>query len=141
VNDQHALADVLEVSSIEQLAALADVRPWRWFTPAATISLRIPSVGRALQETTERRLNFLRGVCGCQAGALFVFVSLAWYVAGPAQELDLTASVVRGGALVVGAGILGKVLTVVIARAIFVSEATLFAWRIRRTVQQRGLAR
>jgi|SRR5215213_4034804 len=138
MTNQSVQAEVIEVTSPQQLVALADRRPWRWFMPAKKIRLRIPSGGQALQQATERRLNFWRGVCGCQAGALLVLAALTWFILGPAQTFDTTLeAVLHGGALVIGAGILGKSVTVLCARAMFIAEAAFFVWRIRREAQQR----
>lgn len=140
--DRRVHADVLEVTSLEQLAAITDVRPWRWIVSPKTISLRIPSVDRAVQQATERRLNLSRAACGCQVGALLVLVSLVWYVSGPARAFDATLeAVLYGGALAVGVGILGKAVTVLIARAIFIAEGAFFVRRIRREARQGRLTR
>ena len=71
---------------------------------------------------------------------MFVVASLAWYIAYLGHAFDSTLSLVLHGAgFLIAAGIFGKVLTVVVARAMFVSDATLFVWRVRRVVQQRRL--
>jgi hypothetical protein len=137
-NDQPLGAGVLEVTSPDELAALAGLR-LRWPT-AATIALRLPFVEAALQQATERRLNFLRGVCGCQAGTLFALAALAWFIASPAPESGSTlAMVLHGAAFVVGMAILGKALAIVAARAIFASQASSLARRARR-LAERGVS-
>ena len=134
-NDQPLGAGVLEVTSLDELAALAGLR-LRWPTPAM-IALRLPFVETAVQQATERRLNFLRGVCGCQAGALFALAALAWSIASPAPESGSTLAVVlHAAAFVVGMAILGKALAILAARAIFASQASWLARRARRLAER-----
>jgi|FEC22Drversion2_1045045.scaffolds.fasta_scaffold00387_3 hypothetical protein len=133
-------AGVLEVTSPDQLAALA--APLSQWSPLATLSLNLPFVEAELQRKSERRLNFLRGVCGCQAGALFALAALAWSIAGPPSILvpesgSTPVMVLHAAAFVVGMGILGKALAIVAARAVFASLAALLVRRARSA--ERGL--
>lgn len=102
--------------------------------------MQIVGMESSVQQATEKRLNLWLGVCGCQAGALFALAALAWCVWGPAQAFDPPFNaVLYGCAIVIGAGVVGKVLTVLSARAMFIADASFFAWRIKRAVQQRRL--
>jgi hypothetical protein len=140
-NGRHARREILEVTSLEGMSALADMRPWRWFGQEAAVSLRLPFIETSIQGRTERRLSFWRGVCGCQAGALFVLASLVWYIASPPEGLESTLSpVLHGAAFVLGAGLAGKVLAILIARAMFATEATLFVRRAKRVLQRERFA-
>ena len=125
-------AGILQVTSADQLATLAGLR-LRWSSPAA-ISLSLPFVETGLQRTVERRLNFLRGVCGCQAGALFALGALAWSIASPPDAGSTLGAVLRAAAFVVGMGILGKALALLGARALFASQAS----RLVRRAARRG---
>ena len=83
---------------------------------------------------TERRLEFWRGVCGCHAGALAVVVALGWLVAHLPQGAALnTASVLRGGAVVVSAGISAKLLAILAARVLYAVDAAVCARQLRRS--------
>lgn len=133
-------AAVVEVRSIGQLIALADPRPWRWAMSRKAISLQIASVEGSLQQATERRLTFWRRVCGCIAGALFALAALAWCIYSHEHaSASLLGAVLRGVAVVVAAGVLGKAAALVAARAAFIAEITFFIRRIGRDAQrQRG---
>lgn len=88
----------------------------------------------ATLRVTERRLKFWRSVCGCQAGALAVLIALGWVVAQLAQGAALNpASVLRGAAVVVGAGLAAKLAAILAARALYAVDAALFARRVRRS--------
>lgn len=67
----------------------------------------------------ERRLTFWRGVCGCQVGALCAIAALAWYVFGYEDAAASTlAEVLRGAAVVIGAGMTGKAAAILVARTV-----------------------
>jgi hypothetical protein len=124
---------VVEVRSPEQLATIAGLRPLRHFLARRRIALRLPFVDSSRQQSAERRWNFWLGVCGCQAGALFLLGALVWQIGNrPGAQLPLLAAVLRAGALAVTAGIAGKAAAVLGARAIFTVEAGLFLRRVRR---------
>jgi len=127
---------ILQDTSLDQLAALAGPRA-RWSGPAR-ISLELPLVERSRQLATERRLNFLRGVCGCQAGALFAVAALVWSIASPPDAGAAFAIVLRAAAFVIGMAILGKVLALVAARALFAVQVNRLA-RHTRLAAQGGL--
>lgn len=129
-----APADIaVEVRSIQQLVSLADPRPWRWAMSAKAISLQIPSVGKSLQQATQRRLNFWHQVCGCHAGALFALAALAWYIYSQEHTSASTlGAVLRGVAVVIAAGVFGKAAVVIVARAVFIAEAAFFIRRAGR---------
>lgn len=70
----------------------------------------------------ERRLTFWRGVCGCQMGALCAIAALAWYVFGYEHAAASTvAEVLRGAAIVIGAGIAGKAAAIIVARTVLMT--------------------
>lgn len=84
----------------------------------------------------ERRLDFWRQVCGCHAGALCALAALAWCIFGYDHASASTlGAVLRGVAVVIGAGVLGKAAAVIVARAAFIAETALF---IRRAGRPRG---
>ena len=128
---------VLQVTSPDQLAALAGLRA-RWSAPAA-LSLDLPLVETMRQRTAERRLNFLRGVCGCQAGALFAVLALAWSIADPPDAGSTLAAVLRAVVFVVGMALLGKGLALVAARALFAAQASRLVRHARRLAVQGGI--
>jgi hypothetical protein len=134
-NDSRRI-EVVEVRSPEQLAAVAALRPLRRFISAKRLLLRIPSVKAPLQQATERRLNFWLRVCGCQAGALLLLAALAWQI-GVLSRAHATPvkAVLLGSMLVAAAGIVGKAISLLIARAMFMAEAALF---LRRISARRG---
>jgi len=140
VQDDDARMEVVEVRSVEQLAAVAGFRSLRQFMSPQRLLLRIASVQRPLQQATERRLNFWLGVCGCRVGALLFLGELAWQIEGPSRaHASILEAVLLGGGWVVAAGILGKATAVLIARAMFMAEAALFLQSIRRGPEERGL--
>jgi|SRR5687768_14965229 len=87
----------------------------------------------ATLRSTEPRLDFWRSVCGCNAGALAVLAALGWVVMQVADGAVLnTASVLRGAAIVVGAGIAAKLAAILAARALYALDSALFARQARR---------
>jgi L-cysteine desulfidase len=67
----------------------------------------------------ERRLTFWREVCGCQVGALCAIAALAWYIFGYEDAAASTlAHVLRGVAVVIGAGMAGKAAAIIVARTV-----------------------
>ena len=70
----------------------------------------------------DRRLAFWRRVCGCQVGALCAIVALAWYVFGYEDAAASTlAAVLRGAAIVIGAGMAGKAAAIIVARTVLMT--------------------
>lgn len=88
----------------------------------------------ATLRSAERRLDFWRNVCGCHAGALAVLVAIGWVVAEVAQGAAPvnTATVLRGAAIVIGAGVAAKLAAILAARALYAADAALLARRSRR---------
>jgi hypothetical protein len=129
---------LLEVTSLEQLAALARVQPWLLFGATPKISLQLPLISAAQQRTTEKRLNFWLEVCGCTAGALLVLASLAWYVVGAAPAFDGTlGAVLRRVVVVIGVGMVGKAAALLSTRLLFIADTSLFVFRLRHEAQRR----
>ena len=90
----------------------------------------------AALQSTERRLAFWRGVCGCHAGALAVLVALGWVVVQLVQGASVNvASVLRGAAVVVGAGVAAKLAAILTARSLHAVDS---AWSSRRTRHSTG---
>jgi hypothetical protein len=130
--------EVVEVSSPDQLAAVARARPVGRFMSAKRVRLRLSSVPHPLQEATERRLNFWLGICGCQLGALVLLGTLGWQIgAAPRTHDSVLEAVLFTGGLSLAAGLLGKSMAVLFARAMFMAEAAWFLWRIRRDARER----
>lgn len=112
--------------------SFATMHPWRWFAHQPKISLQIENVENSFLKLTEKRLNFWLGVCGCQAGAVFVLASLAWIVFGSGGFASTLTAVLYACAIVIGAGIAGKISAILGARAMFIADAALFSWRADR---------
>jgi hypothetical protein len=138
IQDHGEPIELVEVRSPEQLAVVGGVRALRPFTPAKRLLLRMPSVQAPLQHATERRLNFWLGVCGCKAGGLMFLAALAWQIGDPSRaHASILEAVVLGAGSVVAAGIVSKVATVLIARALFITEIALFLRR-SATMDEKG---
>ena len=130
INEDGSEIELFEVRSPKQLAAVAGLWPLKPFMSAKRLLLRIPSVQASLQQATERRLNFWLGVCGCKAGGLLFLAALAWQIGGPSRvHASRIEAVLLGAVWVIAAGIVGKMVTVLIARAIFIAEIALFLHR------------
>ena len=101
--------------------------------PPARADLPAPAV--------QKRLAFWRSVCGCHAGALAFLAGLAWTLLEGAAHAHGTwlDAVLRGAAIVVGAGVLGKALAVLGARAMLAAEMAFLARRARRRNNRPGL--
>jgi L-cysteine desulfidase len=70
----------------------------------------------------ERRLTFWRRVCGCQVGALCAIAALAWYIFLYEDAAASTlVEVLRGVAVVIGAGIAGKAAAIIVARTVLMT--------------------
>lgn len=60
-------------------------------------------------------------------------VALGWIVAQLMHGADLNiASVLRGAAIVVGAGVAAKLVAILAARALYAADAALLTRRVRR---------
>lgn len=91
--------------------------------------------------STERRLAFWRSVCGCHAGALAVLVALGWMVVQVMQGASVNvASVLRGAAVVVGAGVAAKLAAILAARAMHAVDSAWSTRRTRRTAGDEGVS-
>jgi hypothetical protein len=66
----------------------------------------------------QTRLDFWRNVCGCNVGALVALATLAWYISQDHGDVSTLGAVLRGAAIVVAAGLLGKLVTIALARAV-----------------------
>lgn len=91
-------------------------------------------MGSPADTALERRLIFWRQVCGCQMGALCALVALGWYICGyDNASASTSGAVLRGVAVVITAGLLGKGAAVIVARAVYISEMALFIRRASRS--------
>lgn len=119
--------DVVEVTSPEQLAVLAGLRPFRPFLSMKRLSLQMPSVQGAPQDAAERRLNFWLGVCGCKPGGLLLLVALIWRIAGHSRtEAWTLEGVLVAAGWVVAAGVVGKLAALLIARVMVLATTASF---------------
>jgi hypothetical protein len=123
MNDTEALV----VRSPEQLAVVAGLRPFRPLTTAKRLSLQLPSVHASLQHPVERRLNFWLGICGCKSGGLLLLAALVWQIGINSRVHAWTfKEVLLAVGWILTAGVTGKVVALLIARAVFIAEITLF---------------
>lgn len=129
--------ETLVVTSPERLAATATALAWKSIFVRRKLSLQMDARAGISQQTIEKRLNLWLAVCGCQAGGLCVLAALAWYVMSGAGAFDFTLkALLYGCALVLGAGIVGKIAVMLGARMLFVVDALLASRSMRRAAPQ-----
>ena len=129
MNDTEAIA----VRSPEQLAAVAGLRPFRPLTTAKRLSLQLPLVQASLQHDVERRLNFWLGICGCKSGGLLMLAALVWQIGINSRVHAWTLKeVLLAAGWILTAGVTGKVVALLTARAVFIAEIALFLHRSSR---------
>lgn len=113
------------------IRAAADLRQaLRW---RGTVTLRLPFLEADLQAATERRLNFWRTVCGCQAGALLLLATLGVRLPAMlrAPEWTLATLAIEGGIAVLAA-LAGKVSAIIGARLLLAVDVALLQRRARQ---------
>lgn len=131
---QGAQIELVEVISPEQLAAISGFRSLRLFMARKQLRLRIPSPHAAMQQATERRLNFWLGVCGCKVGGVLFLAAVMWQLYAQRQD-DAPAlmAILHASWQVLAAAIAGKMAAILLARAAFMVDIALFQHRVNPT--------
>lgn len=94
----------------------AYVARWRWLYSGREIVLGPGIVDEGKRRRIEKRLNFWRSVCGCQAGA-FAFIAMAvWRIAFAGVPSWTGGAIAATAGLVLAAAIAGKLAALLAAR-------------------------
>lgn len=113
---------------IRSAADLRQALRWR-----GTVTLLLPFLEADLQATTEKRFNFWRTVCGCQAGALLLLATLGFRLPAILRTPQWSlAALAKEGGIALSAALAGKVFAIVGARLLLAVDVVLFRRRARQ---------
>jgi hypothetical protein len=119
----------LSLSSAADLARF--LRSGRWLRSHAEIVLRLPEIERIARRRIERRLDFWGRVCGCIPGTLAVLAAIVWCVLAAPPDWQ-PAMLLTDAAIVLAAGVAGKLASLTLARLALATEVALLWRRARR---------
>jgi hypothetical protein len=117
------------LSSAADLARF--LRSGRWLRSHAEIVLRLPEIERIARRRIERRLDFWGRVCGCIPGTLAVLAAIVWCVLAAPPDWQ-PAMLLTDAAIVLAAGVAGKLASLTLARLALATEVALLWRRARR---------
>lgn len=113
-------------SSVESFSSFVRAWPWQWQRRLGgeTLSLSLPDIDPGLQAKLAKRLSHYMSCCGCQLGSFFVIGAMIWRIPLFVELSQKTFSqlcLLIG--IIIGAGIIGKMIGLAVAKSLFYFEA------------------
>lgn len=113
-------------SSVESFSNFIRGWPWQWSKRlnGGTLHLCLPNIDLGRQAKLAKRLSHYMSCCGCQLGSFFVIGAMIWRIPlfVELSQKTLGQLCLLVGAII-GAGIIGKMIGLAVAKSLFYIEA------------------